>query len=114
MGKKIKIAIGVFGGIVLLVVVLLVGGFYLFFHSMSEQMETGRKVMDSIPAADFPVWIERSQKFISQGPSDTTIQDTDPRMPAELKQMKIIGIDIGTDYVAYVWMGGMDRTNLEV
>jgi hypothetical protein len=44
----------------------------------------------------------------------TQILSTDKKMPEELKQIKLLGINIGKDYVTYVWLGGMERTDLEV
>jgi hypothetical protein len=35
-------------------------------------------------------------------------------MPEELKQLKLLGIYIGQDYVTYEWLGGMERTDLQV
>jgi hypothetical protein len=114
MKKGTKIVLGVSIGVVVLVMAFIAIGMYGLFHSLDEQMETGRKAMDSLTDADFPVWIDRSQKLISEGPADTLIMSTDKRMPEELKQLKLLGIYIGQDYVTYKWLGGMERTDLQV
>ncbi len=89
---------------------------YLFYY-MSAQMKAGQSCMDSITEHDIPIWIDRTDKYLS---------DIDPNsgrnsnigeihlIPPDLKELGILRIDVQQDYVRYVWVGGLDHTFLEV
>jgi hypothetical protein len=74
-------------------------------------MLAGQKYMDSLTEKDFQVWTARTQKYLSEFDPNADIIDSKP-LPPELKQLKIIRIDENSNSVSYVWMGGMDHTEL--
>jgi hypothetical protein len=85
---------------------------------MRHQMATGASYMKSLKDSDVPPWIERTKKFLSEWKPGS-----DPMgayglggkpVPADLQQLGVIRIDILKDQVRFVWMGGMDHTELEV
>jgi hypothetical protein len=86
------------------------------FGYFKVQMTAGQKYMDSITDKDVPVWIERTRELLSEyEPGTRQIGAYDSNsIPPDLKKLKIIRIDIGEDYVGYVWMGGLDHTELIV
>jgi hypothetical protein len=107
----------IFGLITLLCGVVLfcifIAPILVMFHGWNQQMTAGRKYMDSLTEKDFLVWTERTQKYLSEfdpksGPIDAKA------VPVELQKLKIVRIDEGSNYVGYVWMGGMDHTELLV
>jgi hypothetical protein len=74
--------------------------------------------MDSLTEGDVQVWIARTKKLLSEfepgtGPIGVYGYGAKP-IPADLQKLKIIRIDISEDQVRYVWMGGLDHTELEV
>ena len=69
--------------------------------------------MDSLTEKDFKVWANRTQKYLSEFNSNAGMVGVVPVLP-ELKKLKIIRIDEDTNWVGYVWMGGMDHTELFV
>ena len=76
-------------------------------------MSTGRKYMDSLTESDFKIWADRTQKYLSEFDPKAYVIGAVPVSP-ELKQLKILRIDESTNWVGYVWMGGMDHTALFV
>ncbi len=112
---------------VLIILVLGAVGYYIvwpiclavpLFWRMKVAQEYGCKYMDSITAKDIPVWIERTKKYLQEyDPKSGVIgvYGTDKKpIPPELRKLEILRIDISSDYVEYVWLGGMDHTNLQV
>jgi len=85
----------------------------LMFHRWNKQMDAGRKYMNSLTEKDFQVWTERTQKYLSEFDPKAYPIGAKP-VPPELQQLKILRIDESTNYVGYVWMGGMDHTALFV
>jgi hypothetical protein len=90
---------------------------FQYFHT---QMAAGRVYMDSLTEKDFQVWTDRTKKLLSEyepgtGPIGVYGSGADAkRIPADLSQLKIIRIDMSEDYVSYVWLGGLDHTELQV
>ena len=83
------------------------------FHEWRLQMLAGQKYMDSLTEKDFQVRTARPQKYLSEFDPKADVIDSKP-VPPELKQLKIIRIDEDSNSVRYVWMGGMDHTELLV
>jgi hypothetical protein len=82
------------------------------------QMAVGAKYMKSLKESDIPPWIERTKDLLSEwtpelNPVGAYGLDGKP-VPADLQKLGIIRVDILQDQVRYVWMGGMDHTELEV
>jgi trehalose-6-phosphate synthase len=82
-----------------------------FESDLEKHMKIGKKYMDSLTDKDIQVWIQRSQKYLEEDkPTDFVTRDA----PPELQQFGIDGIEEETNWVDYVWVGGMDRTDLSV
>lgn len=117
MKKPIKIGLGILGVILLLVVGLFTLEFvvpmFRLFHYFDKQMAAGRKYMDSLTEKDFQIWTERTQRYLSEFDPKAYVIGAKP-VPPELKQLKIVRIDEDSNWVSYVWMGGMDHTELLV
>ena len=86
---------------------------FLFFIDPNRQMKAGQKYMDSLTEKDIPVWMNRTQKYLDQFDPKESIIHAKP-VPPELEQLKIVGINEGSNWVAYVWMGGLNHTELRV
>jgi hypothetical protein len=117
MKPSTKTGLKIFGLITLLCGVVLFCVFtspiIVMFHGWNQQMDAGRKYMDSLTEKDFLVWTERTQKYLSEfDPKSDPIGAK--LVPIELQKLKIVRIDEGSNYVGYVWMGGMDHTELFV
>ena len=84
-----------------------------FIHDARRQMTAGAKYMNSLTEKDFQVWIDRTEKFLAEYDPKVGHIGSKP-VPPELKQLKILRIDEGTNWVGYVWMGGLDHTELLV
>jgi len=84
-----------------------------FFRMMEKDMAVGRKYMDSLTEQDFRVWADRTDKYLSASNSAENSIGAWP-VPPELKQLGIIRIDQRPNCVSYVWMGGLDHTELDV
>jgi hypothetical protein len=90
---------------------------FQYFHS---QMAAGQVYMDSLTEKDIQVWTERTKKLLSEyepvtGPIGVFGSGSDAkRIPADLSELKIIRIDMSEDNVSYVWLGGLDHTELRV
>ena len=69
--------------------------------------------MDSLTEKDFQVWADRTQRYLSEFDPKANTIGSKP-VPPELEQLKIIRIDEDSNSVSYVWMGGMDHTELLV
>ena len=76
-------------------------------------MVTGARYMNSLTEKDLQVWAERTERYLAEYDPKVDRIGSKP-IPAELKQLKIIRIDEGTNWVGYVWMGGLDHTALLV
>jgi hypothetical protein len=88
------------------------------FQLWHAQMEAGSAYMKFLTESEMPSWIERTKRLLGErDPSEHPIGVYDSRrgkpIPPDLKQLKIIRIDVFEDRVLYVWMGGMDHTYLE-
>ena len=88
------------------------------FAVWSHHMAVGASYMKSLKESDMPPWIERTKRLLTESPPDSHSvgvygQGGKP-IPADLQQLGIIRVDIFQDQVCYVWMGGMDHTDLEV
>jgi len=81
------------------------------FHQWDKQMDTGKKYMDSLTDKDIPVWIERTKKYLNGYDLNSNGIIS---IPPDLQKLKIVRIDAIGERVYYVWMGGMDHTDLEV
>jgi len=80
-------------------------------HYIDKHMEIGQKYMDSLADKDIQVWIQRSQKYLEEDkPTDFVTKDA----PPDLQKLDIVGIEEETNWIDYVWVGGMDRTDLSV
>ncbi len=69
--------------------------------------------MDSLTEKDIQVWVERTKKFLNEYDPKAYIIGAKP-VPPELKQLKILRIDEDTNWVSYVWAGGLDHTELYI
>ena len=76
------------------------------------QMDAGRVYMDSLTEKDIPVWIERTEKLLSEHP-DSVSNGTKPISP-DLLKLKIKNIKVDENAVSYVWMGGLAHTELQI
>jgi len=117
MERPVKTALKILG---LVAVVCGVGFFCIYilpiiilFHGFRQQMLAGQKYMDSLTEKDFQVWADRTQKYLSEFDPKADTIDSKP-VPPNLKQLKIVRIDEDSNWVSYVWMGGMDHTELLV
>ena len=85
---------------------------------MRAQMAAGTAYMKSLTEADIKQWILRTEKLLTEyqpgGNSIGVYGDGAKPVPPDLQQLKIIRIDILEDQVGYVWLGGMDHTELIV
>ena len=110
--------------VILAVLVITIVGIGVWFYTgglfggMRHQMATGAAYMKSLKDSDVPPWIERTKRLLAEwSPSLDPIGAYGlggKPVPADLQQLGIIRIDILQDQVRYVWMGGMDHTELEV
>jgi len=111
----LAIAAAIFIGLAAIVAVP-VGLFSVFMHSMSSQMKAGQAVFNSLTPEKLKAWADRSERFwtiTDKADYGMGVYDTGRKpIPAELAALKIIRIDIGKDYIEYVWLGGMDHTYL--
>ena len=117
MNKSTKTGLKIFGVIVLLGV-----GWFTFtvilpmvhlFHTYHTQMAAERKYMDSLTGKDIQVWVDRTKKYLNEYDPKAYIIGA-KSVPPELKQLKILRIDEDTNWVSYVWAGGLDHTELFV
>jgi trehalose-6-phosphate synthase len=82
-----------------------------FESDLEKHMKIGQKYMDSLTDKDIQVWIQRSQKYLEEDkPTDFVTKDA----PPDLQKLDIVGIEEETNWIDYVWVGGMDRTDLSV
>jgi hypothetical protein len=118
-----------FTRVILIVLALLVSaivgiGVWFWFYTdgafrlWRKQMAIGATYMKSLKDSDAPAWIDRSKHLLSEwNPSLYPVgvygSGSKP-IPADLQRLGIVRIDILQDRVDYVWMGGMDHTDLEV
>jgi hypothetical protein len=84
-----------------------------FVYDGHVQMKAGAKYMNSLTEKDFQVWIDRTEKYLAEYDPKAETIGTKP-VPPELKQLKILRIDVSSNWVGYVWMGGFDHTVLFV
>ena len=117
MTKPAKIVLKILGAIVLIGIAWFTLAFVVpivgFIRAYDKQMSAGRKYMDSLTEKDFQIWIARTQKYLNEyDPKADSIGAKS--VPPELKQLKILRIDEGTNWVGYVWAGGLDHTELYV
>src|SRR5437016_4922432 len=110
--------------IILGLLVLAIVGIGVWFYTggpfkvWRHQTTTGATYMKSLKESDAPPWINRTKRLVAEwNPSLHPIGAYGlggKPTPADLQQLGIIRIDILQDQVRYVWMGGMDHTELEV
>ena len=86
---------------------------------MDVHMKIGQKYMDSLTEMDFHTWTARTRELLaSYDPKADTVGTYGlggRAMPSDLRQLQIVRIDIpDSNRVCYVWVGGMDHTELEV
>ncbi|HEY2711228.1 MAG TPA: hypothetical protein VGI60_01840 [Chthoniobacterales bacterium] len=103
-------------GIVGLGVWFYTGGPFKVWHG---QMATGATYMKSLKEDDLPPWTERTKQFLTEWtPGSLDVVGAygmgGKPIPADLHRLGIVRVDILEDQVRYVWMGGMDHTELEV
>ncbi len=91
---------------------------YRFSRAVSADMAVGREYMDSLTGTDIQVWIERTKKLLSEyepgaEPIGVYVVGAKP-IPPDLSELRIIRIDMSGNWVRYLWVGGIDHTELEV
>jgi hypothetical protein len=115
--RSVKTGIKIFGIVALICSVSLFCIYYLpvilMFHRSRQQMLAGQKYMDSLTEKDFQIWVERTQKHLSNFNSAGWTAEAEVISP-ELKELKIVRVDKESNWVNYVWMGGFDHTALHV
>lgn len=80
-----------------------------------RQMQIGRTYIDSLDEQKCYEWIERTKGLIAKyGPVGSPIKLVDSSLPEDLKAIGLVRVDIEENGIRYVWMGGMDHTNLYV
>jgi hypothetical protein len=115
-----RAALVILGLLLLLIVFVAVRAFTSGPLKLSaDQMSAGSAYMKSLKEDDVQPWIDRTKKFLSEyDPKSQSIGVYGiggKPIPADLRQLKIIRIDISPDQVRYVWMGGIGpRIDLEV
>jgi hypothetical protein len=117
MKRTTKIGLKIFGVAVL---ICSIGFFCIYilpilrtFHEWRQQMLVGQKYMDLLTEKDFQIWTERTQKYLSNfNPTNSVIAAE--TVPPDLVKLRILRIDEDSNWVNYVWMGGMDHTYLHV
>lgn len=114
--KWLKI-LGAIVAIILLVIGLFAFSIKLFVdnfvHGYDAPMAEAQKYMDSLSERDFQAWADRTKKYLDEYDPKADEIGAKP-VPPELKQLKISGIDEGSNWVSYVWIGGLDHTELYV
>lgn len=89
-----------------------------FIRMGMRQVRAGRRLMDSLKDADIQKWIQRADTLLA----DTNMPPTGypppigyTPIPEDLAALGIQRIDIRPpDYVAFVWLGGIDHTELVI
>lgn len=110
---KRKRAIGILATILLLLIGL---GIYFsppakFVRYIGKQMALGKTYMDSLTDDDIQIWISRAELLLNEHYTDTSPGNT--LVPTDLKELGILRIDVvPQDYVGFVWVGGIDHTEL--
>ncbi|MBA3544555.1 MAG: hypothetical protein H0T83_08980 [Chthoniobacterales bacterium] len=89
------------------------------FKEWHQQMSTGAAYMRSLKEVDVPPRIDRTTRFLSEydsaaGSAVGVYGMGGKPIPADLQQLGIVRVDILADQVRYVWMGGVDHTELEI
>ena len=118
MKKKIVIIIAsVFGTLFILVACIIFYAYYCF-GDMVTQIEAGQSYMHSLSQQDIEKWIMRSSSLLNKHAVTNEydrIMLLNTNIPQDLRELKIIGIDIFfNNTVRYVWCGGFDHTALIV
>jgi hypothetical protein len=105
------------GGLIILALIICVIYVFLFvggfIYTGQKQMNTGKKYMDSLTDKDIQIWIHRTQKYLDEYDPNAYVIGAKP-VPDDLKQLKILRIDELSNQVDYVWMGGLDHTEMDV
>jgi hypothetical protein len=116
MNSSIKSGLKFLGLVIFICFLMLLGiGVFvspIFFYS-NPQTKAGRKYMDSLTEKDFQVWEDRTKKYLDEYDPKADEVRAKP-VPPELKQLKILRISEGSNWVSYVWAGGFDHTELHV
>lgn len=108
--KRFAIGVIVTCGLTVLIFVIFFGEIFDPFDSR-EQMDAAKKYMDSLTEKDIQAWIQRAQTDLeADNPMDFTTRDASP----DLQKLGMTGIEENSNYIDYMWLGGMDYTALEV
>ena len=112
MKKSTKVIIAICGLVILSVVVSVIVFARAFdIGASKEQMDAAKKYMDSLTDKDIQAWIQLSQKYFAESPTNFEL-GLAPVSP-DLQKLGITGIEVHSDEVDYVWYGGMDDTALD-
>ncbi len=115
MKRSIKISLMILSFIIIIFCIVFFFEFsfpiFKMFRKAHSQMLAGQKYMDSLTEKDFQIWAERTQKYLSNFNSTNWLVEGE-NIPAELKEIKILNIQVDSNLVDYVWMGGFDHTML--
>src|SRR5271156_3784715 len=88
-----------------LTIIIFLGHFIDPFDS-TKQMAAAKKYMDSLTDKDIRAWIQRTQYYLKNPPTNFGLGP----LPPELQKLGISGIEEQPGEVDYVWLGGMDDT----
>ena len=113
MKKSTKVITAICGLVILSIIVSVIIFARAFdIGASKEQMDTAKKYMDSLTDKDIQAWIQRSQKYFTESPTNFEL-GLAPVSP-DLQKLGITGIEVNANEVDYVWFGGMDNTALDV
>ncbi|HTV39533.1 MAG TPA: hypothetical protein VMF08_03085 [Candidatus Sulfotelmatobacter sp.] len=103
-------------GLVVLILVIIAAWPLIEFavydsYYSTEQMHAGKKYMDSLTDKDIQAWIQRAQTDLEKdNPTDFTGRDA----PPDLQKLGMTGIEENSNYIDYMWLGGMNYTALDI
>lgn len=76
-------------------------------------MQLGQTYLESIETEEMPDWFKHTEALLQAYPEGGQLGITDSHpIPLALQELGIIRIDVESEAVNYVWLGGMDRTTL--
>jgi hypothetical protein len=111
MKKSTKTIIAICGLVVSVVIVLLFFARIFDIGASKEQMDSAKKYMDSLTDKDIQAWIQRAKRDLkNDDPKAFATKDA----PPDLQQLGMTGIEEDSNYIDYIWFGGMDYTALEI
>lgn len=86
---------------------------FIIFDDSRKQMNAAKKYMDSLTDKDIQNWIQRSQPYFKENPTNFELGLAP--VPPDLQKLGITGIEVwDSNEVDYEWLGGMDHTALDV